>query len=125
MSERNNALLRKVGDVIAAEPHRYDQAEWFNDENECGTTACVAGWAVLLHDGDVPRDPHGYVHEHRIDELAQDYLGLDDYTAEELFGGLWHPAGYRPFYSRRRQARLVRDALYRLADGASICEVTA
>lgn len=123
MNERNDALLRKVGDYIAAEPHRYRQGEWY-DEDECGTTACVAGWTVVLHDGDVPRTECGTPYDPGIDRYAQEYLGIDDETAEELFNPCWRPAGYRHNHSHARDAELVRDALYRLADGASIGEVS-
>lgn len=59
----NTALLRKVLTLIDTKPEKWSQGAWFagkaeNEEqvaaaakgqtNICGTTACVAGWAVLM-----------------------------------------------------------------------------
>ena len=64
----------------------------------CGTTACIAGWAVIqgMNGGEIQRQPalgaNGYrwydhVEGRRlgISEMAQDYLGLDDATMKVLF----------------------------------------
>jgi hypothetical protein len=35
-----------VLDIIRLNPEHHDQHSWVN---ECGTTACIAGWVALLH----------------------------------------------------------------------------
>lgn len=56
---------------------------WFKSrkrklENECGTTACIAGWAVYLYPDDVARGDDWVKAGARI-------LGLDIDTARNLF----------------------------------------
>lgn len=61
--ERNTELMLQVADFIESHPEQHDQKNWFVDkkgglvkypttteipEDRCGTTACVAGWAVVL-----------------------------------------------------------------------------
>lgn len=43
----NVPLLRKVMDHITAHPEEYDQRE-YAVRTDCGTTHCVAGWALAL-----------------------------------------------------------------------------
>lgn len=45
MEEINKELLLKVADVIEAYPENFNMRDFFND---CGTTACIAGWCVSL-----------------------------------------------------------------------------
>lgn len=116
----NVELLTKVRDKIASEPDTLDMDHWVNvateglsDENDyflgaddlpCGTTACIAGWAILFS-GDrvhvpapmtarrfydamtvVPpdtrnaRDAYG-----SISDRAAELLGLRDDVASWLF----------------------------------------
>jgi hypothetical protein len=39
--------LVKVASIIKANENRFDMTEW-HDYNDCGTTHCIAGWAVSL-----------------------------------------------------------------------------
>lgn len=51
----NEAAVREVVRHIEIMPSRWDQANWANPDNECGTTFCVAGWAARIFgyvDGD-------------------------------------------------------------------------
>lgn len=134
MDRRDGALLRKVGDVIAAEPERYDQHHWA-ERAACGTRACLAGHAVTMVDGfegyalDHHHPAHGLPARaddvridgqlYAIEEVAQEALGLVD-GEWPLFDPGWLPAGdpATPLHER------VRDALYALADGATVDEVT-
>lgn len=43
----NRDLMYRIADAIEREPERFDMGDWIG-ETECGTTFCVAGWAVLL-----------------------------------------------------------------------------
>lgn len=54
----NTALLLQVKDAILAETEHFDMGYWFRDHmhrdralqtlTQCGTTACIAGWAVYI-----------------------------------------------------------------------------
>lgn len=100
--QRDDALLRKVGDLVATFPDNYCQSE-FIEETQCGTVACVAGYAHML-----------------ADCCPQTALGLDD---DELFifHPDWLPSANLPGDTL---AERVKSALYALADGADIIEVT-
>lgn len=75
----------------------WGQGDWINDlrmnGHSCGTSACFAGWAVLLDgsatilDGEVPfvRTPTG--DREFIGSYAREILGLDEETASTLFKG--------------------------------------
>lgn len=106
MTTPNLPLLRQVREQIEKHPETWDQSLWFS---ECGTAACVAGWAAALTGGRradfgekhlsssllvaVP-DDHEYdvvvVKGQRlvfVDDRAQRLLGIDDKTGDELFNG--------------------------------------
>lgn len=115
---RNSQLLEEVADIIEAKPHLYNQQTWigtqFNEDDlsECGTMACIAGWAVLVsHQEEIqatwskldrigrnnfldvlamtfkPEDQGNY----DVHAQAADLLGLDTHEAHALFYGLWQP----------------------------------
>lgn len=123
---RDEAMLRKVGDFIVENPEKYKQSRW------CGTTMCVAGTAVFLrsdfkrfiNDSTVQLTDRS---SHFIEELGQETLGLDYDDAQTLFYAAWLPDGVEDDESLQNPetlALLVRDALYHLADGATIDEVS-
>jgi hypothetical protein len=43
-------LLRKIEAHMLEEPKRVDMCDWARPSNKpsCGTTACIAGWAILM-----------------------------------------------------------------------------
>ena len=117
MSRLNTELFKKIHEVVSANPQRHDQGTWESVLTqdgtsflpECGTTRCVAGWAVHLTTGQKlfhwePGMPsvilsdstirlaqeHGIPIE-SIDDLgvvpnvASKMLGLTDIEAENLF----------------------------------------
>ena len=46
----NKMLAKLVLKQVHAEPERFDMDQWgYNDA--CGTVACLAGWALLVHGG--------------------------------------------------------------------------
>lgn len=49
MSEFNRELFQKIHDQITQNPETHDQNSW---ESFCGTTRCVAGWAVHFSNGE-------------------------------------------------------------------------
>lgn len=138
---RDEAMLRKVGDWIAENPEKYNQDVWIHSQDledssesyslekislfKCGTTACVAGTAAFLW-GDFVSFCGTYQMKTTagqrllIKDAAQEALGLEESETWMLFDAIWQPAGDEsvPLHLR------VRDALYKLADGASIEEVS-
>lgn len=46
--EEQQALRKAVLEQITLFPETHDQADWEIYNNECGTTRCIAGWAVML-----------------------------------------------------------------------------
>lgn len=90
----NHALFRQIHDIITREPERHDQVAW---ESLCGTTRCVAGWAIRLEGvarGGEEADPI-YRHARRLaedldtredyEDLGAELLGLGEYEAGRLF----------------------------------------
>lgn len=49
--------------------------------HNCGTTGCIAGWAVAVEEGGLPEKRAGY----KFFEQAADFLGLSDRTSNHLF----------------------------------------
>lgn len=113
----NVEKLVELRDQLVLHPEQHDQNTWVNTHGEtitpdeqpdmsCGTTACAAGWTVLLNGerfadyGTVLADtsnPSAYrQHVYRdgaftlrlvvsVPERAQQILGLNDQQAEQLF----------------------------------------
>jgi len=54
----NTELFSKIDEVIQNTPERHYQGTW-ESVNECGTTRCIAGWAVHLTTGTPVYDRHG------------------------------------------------------------------
>ena len=69
-------LRQAVLDQITTYPETHDQRDWVGD---CGTTACVAGWALMFQLGYLPWGSWEILVE------AQRLLGLSDYDAVRLF----------------------------------------
>jgi hypothetical protein len=91
MPELNEKLIACVLRHIEANPDEYDQNTWCSlrdkeqDRSYCGTTACFAGWTVLLSK-DVSEWAAPRQYAIRIE--AQQLLGLTDYEAASLFAGV-------------------------------------
>lgn len=88
-------LRQAVLDQIVTYPETHDQRDWVGD---CGTTACVAGWALMFQLGYIPTGD-----AFDVLETAQKLMDLDDYDAMRLF-----------HYTTKEQAR---HALKSLANG--------
>lgn len=55
----NIKLLRKIQRAIRKEPRQFDMDSWFEFDKRtpnCGTTACIAGWAIALSSKKNPLD---------------------------------------------------------------------
>lgn len=89
----NGALFVAIADTIMEHPDHFTMDTWFDAPNvepsmvldavagfQCGTAACIAGWAVALAQPN--RDHHYNVSFH-----AQMLLDVDGDTASSLFYG--------------------------------------
>ena len=127
MTQRNQDVLRRVADRIETTPEQYDQQEWFAYEGayeapdrgepltECGSVACIAGWAVHETTGVAPE---------KWERAGAEALGLTRREAALLFYEGWLPAGWEPEDTPAMVGKRAAEALRRLADGARIEDVT-
>lgn len=51
MSKYNVDLMLEIKAAIESNPTAHDQKYWVRDTNVCGTTRCIAGWAIHLAGG--------------------------------------------------------------------------
>ena len=115
----NTELFRKIDAIIKLTPEKMEMCSWAsNEERSCGTTRCVAGWAVHLTTGQPLFDDDN---EHpSVRELA-DSLGVP--PAFEVLGGelldLSPEVAARLFYvSNEDAAKFVSLAARGLDEGA-------
>lgn len=125
-SKLSQRRLRKVADIIAAEPHRYTQVAYLT-EKKCGTQHCIAGWAAALSsefstfDGNA--NAYGFLRDGAkvwIEGYAGKRLGLEGAERDLLFDAYWTPINVGPGTKVER----VRAALYAIADGATVESVS-
>lgn len=92
----NKELANRVLEQIEAHPETWDQSEWacFSD-NECGTSHCFAGWAVMLTDPyELNRDEQAIRNRREVDIQGQamSALGLNyDFLIESEYRAVIHP----------------------------------
>jgi hypothetical protein len=88
VTEINQPLFQKILDQITMHPETHNQDFWENASSDCGTTRCIAGWALHFH------NPQQHVwltvkdlmcSPYHIDEAAQSLLGLTEEESIELF----------------------------------------
>lgn len=81
----NVRLLLEVKEAILRQPELYKQENWIEKE-DCGTTACIAGWTCLLSNR---REAEKQLEFSPFGSFAKDearhLLGIDFEEAEELF----------------------------------------
>jgi len=106
------------------------------DALQCDTHACIAGWAVSLgatgdqacwHLGRHASGVYAMLSSIGTAELAQQLLDLEDGEAGVLFDESWLPAGCNDQLAESSpyNQRCAAAALRRLADGATVREVTS
>lgn len=99
----NVKLLRRIQRIIVKRYKQIDMGSWFdtNPDHEvpmCGTTACIAGWAVTLHRPSLKAKPSlaakfvhsrsetiGFGQSYYMTTIAVDILGLGCEQAARLF----------------------------------------
>lgn len=95
----NTELFRKIHEVIAPAPgviawDLFNMSTWEDGDNSCGTTRCVAGWAIhYATDGAPLYNPSGTGHSAAVVNLAirlgagrynDDTVDLEDLGAKIL-----------------------------------------
>lgn len=128
MNFEQQQLMLAVADAIENDPASYKQTHWI-EVTECGTTCCIAGWAVkIAQDEDFERvvstaramgiyyeSSYAYEeHDSWFLYTAMDLLGLERNEAHKLFGCNWRPAA----------ELTVPEALRKFAGGAELEEIT-
>ena len=111
----NLPLLRKVLDVIDADPAHWDQLWWEASADQrherngalydarygkCGTTRCVAGWVQWFEQGEVTDDS--------TSEVARTALGLTWAEARALF---WETADASAPHEQRVAIQAVAEQI--------------
>lgn len=85
----NKELLKKVADHIALYPKNFDFDYYFQGtigdikDHACGTTACIAGWTIVIAGKDVPEDDE--LRDHVALDIARELLGISEQDALSLF----------------------------------------
>ncbi len=103
----NVKLLKQIKNRILAEPTEFDMCRWAASDkvSTCGTTACIAGWALALDF--MARHPEMMVQEAHmavvaidarpdayVNDRAADLLEIDDAQMESIF---YHSAWPSPW----------------------------
>lgn len=97
----NKELLLKIKEQILREPKQFVMGTWFtpfpadSDGGDlwdnikvpnCGTAACIAGWAIALHEGKAPSEVTGAIIKAENYLIkAENYLDIEMEDAEDLF----------------------------------------
>lgn len=133
----NTELLLKVKAAILEEPKRLDMSDWAMSEFDmkllpediqppCNTVACIAGWAISIHNnifGEelytlVKSKPAQYAAEGVYDHYhfgphfeAKGLLELTEEQADSLFYREYWPLQFRAPYTNAAQGSILRAKL--------------
>lgn len=114
----NVELLKKIKIQILKEPLQFDMGKWFTlapGIPNCGTAACIAGWAVALHEGITPEAARQSKHAHAAFFISGARKALDISTSMSdriFFDGYWP----EPFCARHQKARSPQERAQVAAD---------
>lgn len=95
----NTELLLKVKEQILKEPLQFIMGNWFQTKHEivqepipnCGTAACIAGWAIAIHNQMNPAKACAAVSNHEFKWHSSEFIADDildpkgDITVSNLF----------------------------------------
>lgn len=104
----NKELLLKVKEQILREPKQFLMEDWFTNQDgldhsyngdrpdgdlikapyiipNCGTAACIAGWALSLAVGTNPKDTSRHFSYYNESREASSRLDIDKETGKKLF----------------------------------------
>lgn len=124
----NKELFEKIADHIEIHPDQWSQETWVDnglhghvgpgnvlDPYDCGTSACIAGWAVMLSRQPIPNE---------WTMKGAELLGLQLSDAHTLFDEYWRPAGYSDDNAVDINAKYAAEALRAIGNGADVDDVT-
>lgn len=80
----NEPLLRQTVKYIENNPEGWNQAQ-FESHETCGTTRCLAGWAIALHHGEFTDIYKTIPFDYNASQYAAELLGLTETQEERLF----------------------------------------
>ena len=107
----NVELLKKVRDAILEHPDWFDMEYWLGDTktSSCGTTGCIAGWAVSISRG---KSVSQYYEDNLKSSIglyprARDAVGLTEQQADKLF---YYPNWPSPYKKQYAQATYEQDS---------------
>lgn len=118
----NIDLLYDVQQSILDDPEQFDMSSWFG-ESECGTTACIAGWAVSIHyDNPIEKNDRRpgswmihFINRHTestvfFEDVASDVLGIDDGPDTLFLIANWPDSYHNQYHQARRDENPRRAA---------------
>lgn len=114
----NTKLLLQVKEQILKEPDQFTMADWFTSWNSigsmeipnCGTAACIGGWALAIHKQTTPQKARDYYYLYHSPARA---LDLPVLLADKLFYETQWPS---EFQRRWEQCLTTRDKAQVAAD---------
>ncbi len=129
----NTKLLRKIQKAIIKYPDQFDMSNWFEKKKgigRCGTSACLAGWAVTIKNRSqnplkvalelFPRDAYRFNIESapylggrfnsEMENLGMEYLEISKREAERLFFTTCWPQKYESVYLNAIRAKHYKKA---------------
>ena len=112
----NIELIKKIRDQVAPLPDTLDMSSWQGAGEVCGTTRCIAGWAIHLTTGESLYAPCGangeIAHHPSVTDLAR-RLGVLDRFEEIAAALLQIDVSVVPFYISDRAGLAWLDAAAR------------
>ncbi len=103
----NIERMRAVQKAILAEPEHFDMEEFFK-ESDCGTFACIAGFAVAVERRQLVAKfnlKNFYVSGKTTSEYAIEFLELDYKESGYLFHDMGWPQQFRDRYRKAITAK--------------------
>jgi len=109
----NTQLLRRIQRQILKEPEQFQMRTWFTSWSystipNCGTAACIGGWAVSLKHGRTPRDERMAIPKGGVFEAARRAVGLTTKQAHLLFIPINWPARFKRFHHDNPKQAVAR-----------------
>lgn len=115
MAERNVEFIRKVADAIESSTNtlgklHFNMSTYHGLDDECGTVACIAGYAAWL------ADPDGFATrgDAHIVRTAKEAMGITDSLGSHLFvpGGNMFYGDIKPEWAIAELRKLADDPSY-------------
>lgn len=123
----NKELLLKVKDQILKEPKQFFMGSWFSTQFDaskpiwpvpnCGTSACIAGWAVALNAKKNPNlmaEHYNATHD-SIESDAMQALEISYQDAQDLFFASYWPMDLRDRYQEMEYKDNAPEELAKIA----------